>query len=201
MATHRKTIMNILKLKLIGDSQLLMHSARFADPLDEATKAHKVLTSKKKKTDEDHEAIAHSEWLGGLYFNAEIGPYIPTTNIRSCLKEGARLRKLGKSIERGVTIFDDEARLEYPGPRDPAVMWTLPEFRDCRSVVIGGKRIMRYRPVFRNWSAEVEIGFDASIIDAADILQCMDEAGRLIGLGDYRPNRGGSYGRFSVEQL
>jgi hypothetical protein len=190
--------METLRLNLIGESQLLMHSARFADPLDEAAKAHKVLTSKKKKTDDDHEAIAKSEWLGGLYWRKDIGPYIPTTNIRSCLKEGARLRKLGKSIERGVNIFADEARLEYPGPRDPESMWKLAEFRDCRSVVISGKRIMRYRPVFRGWSVTVDIGFDPSVIDRADLIQCMEEAGRLIGIGDYRPNRGGSCGRFSV---
>ena len=37
-----------------------MHSDKFANPLHPATKAHKALTGKRKKTDDDHEAIAKS---------------------------------------------------------------------------------------------------------------------------------------------
>uniref|UniRef100_UPI001CA48BD8 hypothetical protein n=1 Tax=Vibrio vulnificus TaxID=672 RepID=UPI001CA48BD8 len=54
--------MQTIKLKLVGQSPLLMHSDRFANPLDEATKQHKVLTSKRKKLDEDHAFFFKIRW-------------------------------------------------------------------------------------------------------------------------------------------
>ena len=65
--------MQTIKVKIIGTRPLLMHSDIYADPLNPRTKAHKALTAKKKKTDEDHEAIAQSEWRGGMYFDEELG--------------------------------------------------------------------------------------------------------------------------------
>ena len=58
--------MEIITVKLTGTRPLLMHADVFADPLNPLTKAHKALTSKRKNTDDDHEAIAKSEWRARL---------------------------------------------------------------------------------------------------------------------------------------
>lgn len=193
--------MQSLKLKIIGKSPLLMHCDRYANPLDPATKAHKVLTSKKKKTEDDHESIAKSEWRGSLYHDKDLGPYLPTASLRAALVNGATLRKLGKTVKRGTLILEDKAALEYKGPRDPDEMVNDNRFIDCRSVCVQGKRLMRYRPVFDNWSVNIEILFDDQLIDRADLLLSMEEAGRLIGVGDFRPDKGGTFGRFAVEEV
>jgi len=73
--------MQTIKLQLTGTRPLLMHADVFADPLNPLTKQHKSLTGKRKKTDDDHEAIARSEWRGGMYFDDDMGPYIPGVNI------------------------------------------------------------------------------------------------------------------------
>jgi len=52
--------MAIIKLKVVGESPLLLQADTLVDPLNPLTKAHKEITSKRKKTDEDHEAIAIS---------------------------------------------------------------------------------------------------------------------------------------------
>ena len=193
--------MDIITLKLTSASALLMHSDRLANPLDPMTKAHKQLTSKRTKTDEDHELIARSEWRGSLYWSEGIGPYLPSANIRSAIVEGGKLSKLGKALQRGTLILDDKIPLQYSGPREPDAMWDSGQFYDCRSVVVSGKRLMRYRPLFVSWSVQVDITFDASVIDAAQILQSARAAGNLIGIGDFRPNKGGNFGRFDVEQV
>jgi hypothetical protein len=59
--------MKTVSVKITGKAALLMHSDRFANPLDPLTKAHKELTSKRKKTDDDHIAIARGEFIGGCY--------------------------------------------------------------------------------------------------------------------------------------
>jgi hypothetical protein len=191
----------LLKLKLTGLSPMLMHSDRFANPLDPGTKEHKVLTSKKTKTEEDHIAIAKSEWRGGLYWSDSVGVYVPTANIRSAIVEGAKLSKLGKQIQRGTLILEDKAPLKYQGPKDPEQLWAAGTYYDCRSVVITGKRLMRYRPMFRDWSVTVEVTYDPAQIEEAQLMRVTSDAGMLIGLGDFRPNKGGSFGRFSVEKV
>lgn len=47
----------------------MMHSDKLANPLHPATKAHRELTSKRKKVDDDHVAIARSEFIAGVYFD------------------------------------------------------------------------------------------------------------------------------------
>ena len=83
--------MQSIQMKLVGTSALLLHSDRGANPIAPETVAHKALTSKRKKTDEDHIAIARSEYMLGFYPGDDI--VFPTTNIKSTLIQGAKLHK------------------------------------------------------------------------------------------------------------
>lgn len=187
--------MQIIKAKLTGLRPLLMHSDKFADPLNPLTKAHKELTSKRKKTDEDHEAIAKSEWLGGLYLD-EKGPYIPGVNIESCLVAGGKLSKLGTQLKRSVEIMDEKCHLEYDGPKKAEKLWEA-GFYDARSVKVQQARLMRYRPLFTKWACVAEIAFDEDSINREQVIKCLEDGGQYCGVGDYRPK----FGRFSVEVL
>lgn len=63
----------------------------------------------------------------------------------------------------------------------------------------GGKRVMRRFPVIQTWSCEAAYTIlDPTIIESVfrDHLQT---AGLLVGLGRFRPERGGYYGRFQYE--
>jgi len=187
--------MEILKVKIVGISPLLMHSARFANPLDLATKAHKELTSKRKKTDEDHEAIQKSEWMGSLYHSKKSGPFIPGVNIEASLFEAAKMQKLGKSAKRSLMIVEDEIKLEYSGPRDPEKLFSNPDFVDVRAVKVQTSKLMRCRPKFNEWSATFELHYNPEQIDQREIERILSDAGSLVGVGDYRPR----FGKFTVE--
>jgi len=189
--------MEALKVKITGIAPMLMHSDKLSNPLDPATKAHKEMTSKRKKTDEDLMDIAKSEWMSSLYWDDSMGVYMPVQNVRKSLIEGARQNKLGKHIERGVVFMDSKLPLEYPGLRDREKMFDDGNFVDARTVVVSRSRLVRYRPIFHEWSFEAEVIFDESVIDKRDILMCWANGGRLIGLGDFRP----MYGRYEVEEV
>lgn len=107
--------METITLKLKSTAPMLMHSDRFANPLDPATKAHKELTSKRKKTDEDHEAIAVSEFNGSLYIDPD-GPFIPSMNLEAAFVEAAKMQKLGKHAKRALMILEDKIHLQYERP-------------------------------------------------------------------------------------
>jgi len=185
--------MEQLKMTIRGVAPLLMHSDRYSNPMDPLTKAHKALTSKKTKTDEDHEAIAFSEWRGGLYFDDKLGPYIPAMNVESALLTAAKLQKLGVKFKQGAMVVEDKIKLEYSGPRTVQALFEA-GFVDMRSVKVQQARLQRSRPKFEEWGAMFTVAFNPAILDRRDVCKALEDAGALIGLGDFRPR----FGRFEV---
>jgi len=185
--------MQVLNLKIKGVCPLLMHSDRFANPLDPATKAHKALTGKRKKTDEDHEAIARSEFFGGLYIDHD-GPFIPSMNFEAALVEAAKMHKLGKHAKRALLVVEDKLHLEYDGPRDAQGLLDDPRFVDMRGVRVGQAKLMRCRPKFNEWRTTCQLAFNPEQITLQEVQQMVANAGSLVGIGDFRPR----FGRFSA---
>lgn len=57
---------------------------------------------------------------------------------------------------------------------------------------------MRARPRFDQWVISGTLGFDERLVDAALVRTCLDEAGMYVGIADFRPQKKGPYGRFTV---
>lgn len=185
-----------------GVAPLMMHNGQLADPMNKYAIAIKKISSKRNKTDEDYIEIAHLEFLGGMYYDKTIGVYIPVENIDAMVRDAAKLKKLGTSVQRGVQCDGFILPLEYVGPRDPEVMWDTTEFRDVRGIKNGasGGRVMRCRPLFREWSLTFTLTYEKTQINEENLRQCVEDAGKYIGLGDYRPGspKGGRFGRFDI---
>ena len=194
--------MKSVEVKISGPA-LLMHNGRLANPRDPYTKALKEFTSKKKKSDEDQEEITRREFQGGLYHDDDIGPYLPGEALQACLVEGSRKSKQGREFV-SVTVAEDRVPLEYAGPRDRDGLWADDRFLLTVGVKVTTSRVMRTRPLFRNWACKftIEIEDDASV-NVEDVERALTTAGRKIGLGDWRPGspRGGRHGRFSVDSF
>lgn len=169
-----------------------MHNSRLVDPLDTIAKQMKVVTARTKKTDSDHEELAHLEWLGGIYHDPDLGPYLPAPNLQKCLVEGARLSRDGKKVERGVFVETMMIPIGYDGPRDPQELYANKRFVHRAPVKVNSNRVMRTRPVFRSWTLEATGQFDETVINFEDLRTAAHTAGNMIGLGDGRP----TYGRF-----
>ncbi len=58
---------------------------------------------------------------------------------------------------------------------------------------------LRYRPEFKEWSAEVTLVYDAGLLKPEDILNLVSRAGFGVGLCEWRPEKNGEYGRFTVD--
>ena len=188
--------MEKVTLKITGDRPLLLHAATGSDPLNPMTKEHKKLTSKRKKTDEDYEQIAKSEWLMSLYYDKKDGAYIPGVNIEASIIAGAKLKKLGTTVKRGVEVLNEVCKLEYDGPKDPEKLWDK-GFYDARTVKVGMARIVRYRPIFKQWACQFTVLFDEDIINKSELMDCIKDAGLYCGVGDYRPK----FGRYSIKEI
>lgn len=73
---------------------------------------------------------------------------------------------------------------------------TEPDFLDRRRVMVQRNGITRTRPAMKEgWKATVELMVNLpEYVNPALLRQVLDDAGRLIGVGDFRP----TYGRFTV---
>ncbi len=189
-----------------GEAPLVMHNVRMADPLDEFTKRLRAVTAKRKKTEADHEDIARIEFEGGLYFDPELGPYLPAENIYKCLVEGARLTKQGRAVERAVVISDLMAPLIYDGPRTVDGLYGA-GFVYRAPVGVGTSRTIRTRPRFDRWTVGISAFLDEEMLNADEFDEIAVKAGRYIGIGERRPmfgrfhaivERGGPNGQITV---
>lgn len=177
----------------IRGSALMMHNGRLADPLDPMAKALSDLAKRRKKSDADHIAVAEAEFKGGLYWDGELGPYIPGEAIMTMLIDGAKQSKQGKLFKSSVMVVDEKSRLEYRGPRTPDELWADPRFRDRRSVRVGQAKVMRTRPIFRDWSLSFEVQITNEAINKSDVQLALKNAGSMVGLGDGRPRIAGKF--------
>jgi hypothetical protein len=69
---------------------------------------------------------------------------------------------------------------------------------DCVRVGAGSTDL-RYRPEFREWAVTITCTFDAELLRVEDIINLVNRAGFGCGIGEWRPEKGGEYGRYEVD--
>lgn len=70
---------------------------------------------------------------------------------------------------------------------------------DARRAIVQKQGIIRRRPRFDEWSCEFTVEYDpALVLEPKLIIDVLADAGGRIGVGDYRPDRNGWFGRFTV---
>jgi len=191
-----QNIMQTIQFNITGIRPLVMHNGQMIDPLNSFVRAIKDITKKKSKTDADHEAIAKLEWMAGLYLDSKDGAIIPSESIEACVLAGAKKSRIGKDVQAAVFMEETHAKVIYEGPRDPEKMYAEPRFALRRPVKVGMARVMRVRPMIpTGWQAAFTLSFDESILNRQAVVQAVQDAGMLCGLGDWRPK----FGRFTTE--
>ena len=62
-------------------------------------------------------------------------------------------------------------------------------------------RMMTERPKFNKWNAEFEIILNDSAIDISVINEILEHAGKYVGIGDWRPQTKGMFGKFLISEF
>lgn len=183
--------MNIEIFKITGISPLLMNNPS-SMPADE----DKATTATKKKVSPEEEAAAS-------VYSLDTGQlFIPCLALRSSLWYGSAYQKLGKysarsRIDAGVFVIEEESPLVKPGTKKPIKEYDI----DARTVVIKATkgRILRHRPKVKEWECYLPLEVDTDFITSDQILSLFNQAGKVAGVLDYRPNCHGPFGRYGVE--
>jgi hypothetical protein len=133
-----------------------------------------------------------------LYQSEEGEKGVPASNVLAALVNAGKYIKVGKRTLTTAKSSHVPAGLQMTDlflPLTPQ-SWEV----DSRSVVIPatGGRIMCHRPRFDKWSLSFDLDVEDSMFSDDIVRQLMDEAGSKVGLGDWRPERRGPFGRFKV---
>jgi hypothetical protein len=184
------------EVELTGDS-LIMHNGQTADPLNPFSKAMKEISSKRKKTDTDYEAMANIEYRAGLYLNKKNEVIVPSRVLESVLVEGAKKSKEGKLALSGMFV-DTDATFTYDGGTMTVDQLVESEdHRICVAVRVGMAKVMRTRPHFKDWSAKFKVSINSDVANEAQLKRWVEDAGSYVGIGDWRPR----HGRYEVKKF
>lgn len=179
--------MKEITVRLTGTSPLLMHSTR---GMQESPRE-----GLKQKGDN---LTGRDEAELGTYRDQNNGIVFPTIAPRNAMFKAASGQKVGKLTARqalgGVIPVE-----ELVPVIDPETGEQLDDFEvDTRVVRIGNARIFRSRPRFENWAIEFALEYDELLINEQAICELLEKAGKVSGIGDYRPEHSGTFGRFTV---
>lgn len=177
----------LVKAKIVGVADFLFH--RYSvEAVEEKSKAKKG--SKEKKSD-NVESYVYRDSFGLLCIPGE---YVRQSIIRAAKsKQDPRSpRKSAMDLyTAGVVAMTDLAPIGE-GVKE----W---EYMDRRRVIVNGSAIPRERPAMRaGWSVSVDLQvLTPEYINVDDLHDVLVQAGRLVGIGDFRP----TFGRFRVESF
>ena len=183
-------------VQMTGTTPLVMHNIRLADKDDDFARQIAVINKKRSKTEADYATIAHLEFLGGLYWEAAVGLYLPTFNVLRSWEVGGTVTKQGKAIIQSVAITSELTPVEYEGPRKPEELWQQETFRFRKLVRVQRATVTRVRPIFRRWGMSLEVEVEEAALDPDAFVRIVETAGKVAGLGDARKL---GYGRYTAE--
>lgn len=58
---------------------------------------------------------------------------------------------------------------------------------------------LRYRPQFDEWKGVLNVTYITSMLDEQSLLALIDAGGLAVGVGEWRPEKGGDFGRYQVD--
>jgi hypothetical protein len=156
------------------------------------------VTSDKKEYDPKEEAERRTYKLptnGQLYLQslAFRGSVIGTGG-------GASGRKIGKftansRFSAGVFPLEENCPLYHPETEDPIFKYEI----DSRRAIVNKAGIIRHRPKINEWACDLKLEIDTDLIKVEQVLELLNISGRVAGVGDYRIQKKGLFGKYKAE--
>lgn len=170
-----------LQLRIVGDSPLVCHAW--------SSKAKKEMLDKQMKKAKQAKDAKDPErdYAESLYKLPDGGYGFPAVAFKTAAVDAcSHIDGITKVVARGAfhIVGDMIPIAGEPNPREDMVRIGM------------GTADIRYRGEFRVWSCELRIRYNASVISDEQVVNLFNTAGFAIGVGEWRPQRDGSFGMF-----
>lgn len=196
------TIINIpqvriqrLTIKIIGDAPLVSHA--WSEKAKQMMRDTQMKKAKRGKEAKDPWA----DFCGSLYWISE-KPENPTQEDVDNAVFGMPAIGFKRSAVDACSHVDGVTKVEARGAfhinGEYVQIQGTPKMREDMVRVGMGSADLRYRGEFWPWSATFELRYNENVLSAEQVINLFNTAGFALGIGEYRPQRNGSWGLFHV---
>lgn len=201
------------KIRIVGDSPLIVHAWSVKakrQMLEKQMKSTKTKAKESKRpfydfvnsmywltdmpdapTDEELEDKFDDAVKNGAKFGFPVGGIKKAANSAAYRLDWVKNQTALRGSYFLKTDFDDLAEIkgDAPHPREDMVRIQL-------------TTDIRYRGQFDNWYMDFILSYNANgPISLEQIINCINAGGYSCGIGEWRPEKDGTYGMFHVEQM
>lgn len=172
-----------IDITLVGDSPLICHkwSEKAKKAMLDKQMGKAAHAKEKKDPQRDYEESLYPHPGGGFGF--------PVVAFKAAAVDACtHIANMTKVAARGAFHINGEyVKIEgEPNPREDMVRVGM------------GTADIRYRGEFKEWRTTFRVRYNARVITAEQLLNLFNVAGFAIGVGEWRPQKDGSYGMFHV---
>lgn len=168
---------------LVGESPLICH--KWSEKAKKEMLGKQMKLAKGAKEAKDPER----DYRESLYEHPDGGYGFPAVAFKSAAVDAcSHVADITKVEARGAFhIIGELVKIEgKPSPREDMVRVGM------------GTADIRYRGEFRDWRAKLTVRYNANVLSLEQIVNLFNTAGFAIGVGEWRPQKDGSFGMFRV---
>ena len=197
-----------VKIRIVGDTPLIVHAWS-----DKAKKmmldAQMGVTKTKAKDKKD----PFDDFINSMYWIAEKPEESTPAAFANAVSNGAKwgfpvgaIKQAANSAAYRLKWVKNQMELrgsyflksEYGFLGE--IKGCIPEIREDMVRVGMGTADIRYRAEYKNWYMDFDLEYNASGgMTLEQIINCINAGGYCCGLGEWRPEKDGDFGRFHVE--
>lgn len=189
-AELQKIKVKTAQVKIKGLSPLIMHR------WDE--KAKKMMLDKQmKKTVRKEAKDPEEQYKASIYWINDEQVGFPADAFKNAMVRGAKSLDLtmvdmrtGFFVHGGYSEKEDRELVQIDGDLS---------MREDMVRISGGTSDIRYRAQVIDWSATLTISYNETVVSFDQIVNMLEAAGYGVGVGEWRPERNGIFGRFEVQ--
>ena len=172
-----------ITVRIVGDSPLITHAW--------SHKAKQMMLDKqmKKGTQAKEAKNPERDYQESLYRLPDGGCGFPSVGVKAAAIRGAK----------GLGMVMTDARSAFHIEGDLLKINGDPQPREDMVRLQGNTADIRYRGEFPKWSIDLPITYNARIVSAEQLVAMLDAGGFGTGIGEWRPEKDGQFGRFHVE--
>lgn len=172
-----------IKLRLVGDSPLIVH--RWSEKAKKQMLDVQMKRAKTARAAKDPE----QDYKDSMYMLPDGGYGFPSIGVKASAVTAAAQ----------CDMFKTEARAAFHIDGEMVTIKGEPSMREDMVRVGMGTADIRYRAEFKTWSTTFALKYNANTLSAEQIVNLFNAAGFGVGIGEWRPQKNGSFGRFHVE--
>lgn len=132
--------------------------------------------------------VALADWENSDYLDQLFG--IPALHFKQAMVQAGR-------VDDARTMAELKQLLWVEGDVLP-IRGSVPRHVEHVVRIARGVADLRHRGQFDEWQVDLGLHLTTDALSPEEALQLLQLAGRVSGVGDWRPQRGGDYGRFKI---